>query len=270
MIWILLTNQQIKDDYFVIINGVLAMRLVASNLPSLKGWTLEDGRRRCTSCFSEWCMLLNVESSKELWDSLEAKYIDKDASSKKFLVSYIIDKLPPSWIDFKHILKHLKEELTLVGLDSHLRIEESLIMHDSDKLKGNNIVCPSVWSIMLNIVNDNIGSAFMSTSKLNDSIKWHARLGHVYYKRMQDMSKDRTKSRVLGVWGCRAVVRLPDPKLKTLGERGIECIFVGYAEHYKAFRFYVIGPNESVLINSITESRNAIFDENRFSSVPRL
>ncbi|GKD02303.1 zinc finger, CCHC-type containing protein [Tanacetum coccineum] len=30
----------------------------------------------------------------------------------------------------------------------------------------------------LNIVSDNIGSAFMSTSKLNDSILWHARLGH--------------------------------------------------------------------------------------------
>nr|GEZ66618.1 zinc finger, CCHC-type [Tanacetum cinerariifolium] len=30
--------------------------------------------------------------------------------------------------------------------------------------------------------------------------------------------------------GCRAVVRLPDPKRKTLGEKGIDCIFVGYAE----------------------------------------
>ncbi|GJW20762.1 hypothetical protein Tco_0031384 [Tanacetum coccineum] len=29
----------------------------------------------------------NVESSKELWDSLEAKYMSKFASSKKFLVS---------------------------------------------------------------------------------------------------------------------------------------------------------------------------------------
>ncbi|GJS77193.1 hypothetical protein Tco_0727074 [Tanacetum coccineum] len=29
----------------------------------------------------------NVESSKKLWDSLEAKYIVEDASSKKFLVS---------------------------------------------------------------------------------------------------------------------------------------------------------------------------------------
>ncbi|GJZ90763.1 zinc finger, CCHC-type containing protein [Tanacetum coccineum] len=42
----------------------------------------------------------------------------------------------------------------------------------------------------LNIVNDNIVLAFMSTSKLNDSIIWHARLGHVHFKRMQDMSKD--------------------------------------------------------------------------------
>ncbi|GJR21608.1 zinc finger, CCHC-type containing protein [Tanacetum coccineum] len=82
-------------------------------------------------------------------------------------------------------------------------------------------------------------------------------------------TKRKPNLNYLRVWGCRAVVRLPDLKLKTLGERGIECIFVGYAEHSKAFRFYVIEPNESVSINSIIESRDAIFDENRFSSVPR-
>ncbi|GKD90537.1 zinc finger, CCHC-type containing protein, partial [Tanacetum coccineum] len=65
------------------------------------------------------------------------------------------------------------------------------------------------------------------------------------------------------------VLRLLDPKLKTLGERGVECIFVGYAEHSKAFMFYVIEPNDSVLINSIIESRDANFNKNRFSSVPR-
>ncbi|GKE99307.1 hypothetical protein Tco_0022658, partial [Tanacetum coccineum] len=73
----------------------------------------------------------------------------------------------------------------------------------------------------------------------------------------------------LRVWGCRAVVRLPDPKLKTLGERGIECIFVEYGEYSKAFRFYVIEPNKSVSVNLIIESKDAIFDENRFSSVLR-
>ncbi|GKD33685.1 zinc finger, CCHC-type containing protein, partial [Tanacetum coccineum] len=139
----------------------------------------------------------NVESSKELWDSLEAKYMAEDASSKKFLVSNftnykmtdsrpvmeqynellgilgrftqhkmnmdeaiqvscIIDKLPPSWKDFKHTLKHLKEELTLVELGSHLRIEESLRMQDSDKPKGNNVVGPSV----VNMVEHNNSSRY--------------------------------------------------------------------------------------------------------------
>nr|GEY39794.1 zinc finger, CCHC-type [Tanacetum cinerariifolium] len=82
-------------------------------------------------------------------------------------------------------------------------------------------------------------------------------------------TKKKPNLNYLKVWGCRAAVRLPDPKLKTLGERGIECIFVGYAEHSKAFRFYVIETNYSVAINSIIESRDAIFDEHKFSSVPR-
>ncbi|GJY12266.1 zinc finger, CCHC-type containing protein [Tanacetum coccineum] len=191
-------------------------------------------------------------------------------------VSCIIDKLPPSWKDFKHTLKHLKEELTLVELGSHLRIKESLKAHDSDKSKGNNVVGPQ-----LNIVNDMGKSAFMSTFKLNDSILWHVRLSHVYFKRMQNMSKDglippfdmnteKWNKKYFVTFiddASRAVVRLPNLKLITLGERGIECIFVGYVEHSNAFRFYVIEPNESVSIKSIIESGDAIFDENRFSSV---
>ncbi|GKA56197.1 zinc finger, CCHC-type containing protein [Tanacetum coccineum] len=347
----------------------------------------------------------SVESSKELQDSLEAKYMAEDASSKNFLISNfsnykminsrpvmeqynelfgilgrftqhmmnmdeaipvfcIIDKLSPSWKDFKHTLKHNKKKLTLVELGGHLRIEESLRAQDSDKPKATMLLDDDVtWWVdsgvtvhvckdrsrfktyeslndgsilhignestaLLNIVNDNIGLAFMLTSKLNDSILWHARLSHVHYKRMQDMSKDglipafdmdtekcntcmltkitkklfqnvKRETEFLElihsdlcdlhatlspgnkkyfvtfiydasrVWGCTEVVRLPDPKLKILGERGIECIFVGYAEHSKAFRFYVIEPNDSVLVNSIIESRDAIFDENRFSLVPR-
>ncbi|GJU25414.1 zinc finger, CCHC-type containing protein [Tanacetum coccineum] len=74
----------------------------------------------------------------------------------------------------------------------------------------------------------------------------------------------------LRVWGSRAVVRLLDPKLKTLSERGIDCIFVGYDDHFMAFRFYVIKLTESVSINSIIESRDTIFDEDIFSSGPRL
>ncbi|XP_052624162.1 uncharacterized protein LOC128132138 [Lactuca sativa] len=122
----------------------------------------------------------NFESAKELWYSLESKYMAEDASSKKFLVSnfmsykmidsrtvmeqfhemlrilgqfaqhnlkmdevisvaVIIDKLPPSWKDFKHNLKHNKEELTLTQLGSHLRIEESIRTQELDNNpKGKN------------------------------------------------------------------------------------------------------------------------------------
>ncbi|GJU78719.1 hypothetical protein Tco_1275789 [Tanacetum coccineum] len=93
-------------------------------------------------------------------------------------VSCIIDKLPPSWKDFKHTLKHKKEDLTLVELGSHLRIEESLKVQDNDNPKSNNVVGPYNQMFRLNIDNDNIALAFMSTCKLNDSILWHARLGH--------------------------------------------------------------------------------------------
>ncbi|XP_071727796.1 uncharacterized protein [Rutidosis leptorrhynchoides] len=73
----------------------------------------------------------------------------------------------------------------------------------------------------------------------------------------------------LRVWGCRAVVRLPEPKRKTLGEKGIDCIFIGYAEHSKAYRFFIIEQNDAILGNTVIESRDAIFDESRFSSIPK-
>ncbi|GJY80270.1 zinc finger, CCHC-type containing protein [Tanacetum coccineum] len=79
----------------------------------------------------------NVESAKELWDSLESKYMAEDSSSKKFI-------LPPSWKDFKHTLKHGKDDLSLVQLGSHLRIEESLRAQDSNKGKGKEVAGPSV------------------------------------------------------------------------------------------------------------------------------
>ncbi|GJY27476.1 zinc finger, CCHC-type containing protein [Tanacetum coccineum] len=312
-------------------------------------------------------------------------------------VSCIIDKLPPSWKDFKHTLKHPKEELTLVELGSYLHIEESLKVQDNDKPKGNNVAGP----LVVNMVEHNNSSRYTDNRakrKHHDNTKadpnkkskvtcWKCgKPGHLnkdckggkvgnkanglvdgstnslkgatvhvckdrcwfkIYESLNDGSilhmgnhsttmvhdetldkfkvfktkielqqgslikrfridrgglsqgfwgeamltacyllnkvlnkrnkitpyELRTKKKpnlnYLRVWGCRAVVRLPDPKLKTLGERGIECIFIRYAEHSKAFRFYLIEPNESVLINSIIESRDAIFNKNRFSSVPR-
>ncbi|GJR39587.1 zinc finger, CCHC-type containing protein [Tanacetum coccineum] len=144
--------------------------------------TLESVRRMFDPMFD---IYQNVEFVKELWDSLESKYMPEDASSKKFLVSKfnnykmvdsrpvmkqfnellriigqytqhdlkmddsiyvssVIDKLPPSWKDFKHSLKHGKDDLSLVQLDSHFHIEESLRAQESDKGKGKEVAGPSV------------------------------------------------------------------------------------------------------------------------------
>ncbi|XP_057452134.1 uncharacterized protein LOC130743941 [Lotus japonicus] len=70
-------------------------------------------------------------------------------------VSSIIDKLPPSWKDFKHNLKHGKDELSLVQLGSHLRIEESLRAQESDKGKGKEVAGPSVNMIEEGSKNNN-------------------------------------------------------------------------------------------------------------------
>nr|GEX72846.1 zinc finger, CCHC-type [Tanacetum cinerariifolium] len=169
---------------------------------------------------------------------------------------------------FKHTLKHLKEELTLIELGSHLRIKESLKVQDSDKPNGNNIAGPSVVNMVehnnFSRYNDNKGTKgsgdgssnhlkgpnmfnksfqiyyvtyvsevyfvqdddvawwvdsgatvhvckdrcrFKTYESLNDGSIHHMgnestslvrergcvdiRLGHVHFKRMQDMSKDR-------------------------------------------------------------------------------
>nr|GEY02918.1 zinc finger, CCHC-type [Tanacetum cinerariifolium] len=180
-------------------------------------------------------------------------------------VSCIIDKLPPSWKDFKHTLIYLKEELTLVELGSYLHIKESLRVQDNDKPKGNNVAGP----LDVNMVEHNNSSSDLcdlhATPLLGNKryfvtfIDDASRFCYVYLLYTKDEALDKFKG------SCK----IPDPKLKTMRKRSIECIFVGYAEHSKAFRFYVIEPNESVAINSIIESMDAIFDENRLFSVPR-
>ncbi|KAK9665145.1 hypothetical protein RND81_14G093400 [Saponaria officinalis] len=183
----------------------------------------------------------NVSSAKELWDQLESKYIDEDASSKKFLVgnfmnykmsrpvmeqynellcilgqfaqhnmemsesisvSSIIDKLPPQWKDFKHTLKHTKEDMSLVDLGKSLRIEESLKAQESEKTKDtgktmaiNMMNLVKVWIIIefdryvLSKCGLFIGFRYLCDDMFvlniyNDTVN-----GHVHYRHMFLMSK---------------------------------------------------------------------------------
>nr|GEY32046.1 retrotransposon protein, putative, Ty1-copia subclass [Tanacetum cinerariifolium] len=283
-------------------------------------------------------------------------------------VAVIIDKLPPSRKEFKHGLKHKKEELNLVQLDSHLRIEEGLRNKELDNNpKGKN----QIGSSSVNMVerdgaknsnhnknkrkfksvtcwkckktghmkkdcrsrkgNDDAGSngskdpekqqggeyydpvyfqstgiihqttapytpqqngvderknrtlkemvnSMLSYSGLSERFWGEAMLTACYIlNRTPNKNSKQTPYEIwtkkvpnltyLRIWGCRAVVRLTEPKMKNLGEKGIDCIFIGYAEHSKCY--YVIEPNDYVSVNSIIESRDAIFDEERFTSIPR-
>nr|GEW15829.1 zinc finger, CCHC-type [Tanacetum cinerariifolium] len=92
---------------------------------------------------------MNFESAKEMWDSLESKILGQYTQhglkmDESISISSIIDKLPPSWKDFKHTLKHGKYDLSLVQLGSHLRIVESLREQDNDKGKSKEVGGPSV------------------------------------------------------------------------------------------------------------------------------
>ncbi|GJW14597.1 hypothetical protein Tco_0018730 [Tanacetum coccineum] len=80
-------------------------------------------------------------TAKELWESLEAstrqKMLVQDLQvllhdihaegmtlSETFQVAAIIEKLPPSWVEFKNYLKHKRKEMSVEDLVVRLRIEE--------------------------------------------------------------------------------------------------------------------------------------------------
>nr|GEV44851.1 hypothetical protein [Tanacetum cinerariifolium]GEV49046.1 hypothetical protein [Tanacetum cinerariifolium] len=96
-------------------------------------------------------------------------------------VSSIIDKLPPSWKDFKHMLKHNKDELSLVQLGSHFHIMETLKMEESRKSKGKDFT----GSSSVNMVEDDKNKKNNKNSKgnkrkfhdkkddSNKSLRWH-------------------------------------------------------------------------------------------------
>nr|GEU80590.1 zinc finger, CCHC-type [Tanacetum cinerariifolium] len=89
-----------------------------------------------------------MEQYNELFGILGRFTQHKMNMDEAIQVSCIIVKLSPSLKEFKHTLKHKKEELTLVELESHLNIDESLRVQDSNKPKSNNVVGPSVVNVV--------------------------------------------------------------------------------------------------------------------------
>ncbi|GJZ10812.1 zinc finger, CCHC-type containing protein [Tanacetum coccineum] len=136
-------------------------------------------------------------------------------------------------------------------------------MFTRDNMGGQIVMLlPGDW---LNIVN-NIGkSSLMSTFKLNDSIIWFCYVCLLHSKD-EALNKFKVFETEVELQQGSLIKRF---RTDRGGERALKAYLFRYAEHSKAFRYYVIEPNDSVVINSIIESRDTIFDENRFSSVPR-
>nr|GEU73140.1 hypothetical protein [Tanacetum cinerariifolium] len=180
----------------------------------------------------------------------EAKYMVGDASSKKFLVS--------------NFTNYKMSDLRLV-MEQYIKLLGILGRFIKHKMKMDE-------AIQVSCVIEKLSHSWKDFKHTLRYKKEELTLVELAsHLRTEESLKTKRKPNLnyLKVWGCRAVVSLPDPKLKNFDARCIECIFFGYAEHSKAFRFYIIEPNDSVSINFIIESRDVIFDENRFSSVPR-
>ena len=68
------------------------------------------------------------------------------------------------------------------------------------------------------------------------------------------------------MWGCLAKVEVPIPKKTKIGPKTVDCVFIGYAQNSSAYRFLTYKSEiPNINVNTIIESRNAVFLEHVFS-----
>nr|GEU58577.1 zinc finger, CCHC-type [Tanacetum cinerariifolium] len=220
-----------------------AMRNMASNFAKLdkfKGVDFRRWQKKMHFLLSSMSVVYVLTTSiPDDGDDATAKYMAEDASSKKLLVSnfsnYKITYSRPVMEQYNELLGILK---------SHLRIEESLRMQDSDKPKGNNVASP----LVVNMVEHN------NSSRYNDN--------KGKCKHHDNTKADPNKKSKVTCWKCRKHGHL---KKDCKGGK------VGNKANGSGTNVSVDGSTNSlkVSINSIIESRDAIFNENKFSSVLR-
>ncbi|GKC58002.1 zinc finger, CCHC-type containing protein [Tanacetum coccineum] len=216
-----------------------------------------------------------VEQIKKGQNSLEVKYMADDASSKKYIVSNFTNyKMTAS----RPVMEQYNELLGIFGRFTQHKINMDRAIKDEalDKFKVFKTEVELQQGSLIKRFRTDRGGEYMDTLYFQSVGIIHETT--VLYTPQQNGISER-KNRVLkemvnsmlsysrlsqGFYGeAMAVVRLPDPKLKTLGERGIECIFVGYVEHSEVKealnvslldmvsipRFLVFGLSQRSLIN---------------------
>ena len=67
------------------------------------------------------------------------------------------------------------------------------------------------------------------------------------------------------MWGCLVKVEDPVPKKTKIGQKIVDCVFIGYAQNSSAYRFLTYKLEiPDINVNTIIESRNAVFFEHVF------
>nr|GEX08907.1 zinc finger, CCHC-type [Tanacetum cinerariifolium] len=167
---------------------------------------------------------MNVESAKELWDSPESKYMAEDSSSKKFLGKEVGGS-SVNMTEEGGKNKHHKQNKGHVHYKRMLEMSKDDLIPDIDENHDKCTTSPYTpqQNVMVERKNralKKMVNSMLSYSGLSEGFWGEAMLTACYLLNR----------------GYRAVVRLSDPKRKTLGEKDIDCIFVGYVEHSKAYR----------------------------------
>nr|GEU52441.1 zinc finger, CCHC-type [Tanacetum cinerariifolium] len=180
-------------------------------------------------------------------------------------VSSIIYKLPPSGKCFKHMLKHNKDKLSLVQLGKSKllgwkkvgkeRCGKPSHFKKDCRVKKNNGVSTS---------GSGQGSKDPSPQKEDGSV---LHMGDESTKPILGRGNvviEFSSGKTISLFNVVYVLRLRKNHMS-----GPMLNMCGYKQVYESNKFYVIEPNDFISVNSAIESRDAIFDENIFSSIPR-
>ena len=76
----------------------------------------------------------------------------------------------------------------------------------------------------------------------------------------EEWEKKRLNFSYMRTWGCLAKVNVPIYKMRKLGPKTVDCVFLCYAIHSMGYRFLIINSRvPDVNVGTIMESRDATF-----------
>nr|GEW26019.1 zinc finger, CCHC-type [Tanacetum cinerariifolium] len=194
----------------------------------------------------------NAESAKALWESLESKYIAEDASAKKFLVSNFMNY---KMVDTRPVMEQYHEMLRILGQYT----QHNLMMDDAISVAVIIDKLPPSWKEFKHGKNQ-IRSSSDNMVEGDEAKNFNNNKNKRKFKSGDD--KFANKKGTMTCWKCKKTIHMKKDCLSRKGNDGVGSNGSKDPEKQQE-------PNDYVSMNSIIESKDAIFDEERFKSIPR-